>query len=96
MFRPIGRVESPFGWETDRRTLADGVSWIAIDPAFADGLKGIEAGMRLLVLFHFHRSEPGALQQHPRGDASRPKRGVFALRSPRRPVEPGAPGGSTA
>ena len=41
--------------------------------------------MTLLVVFVFHRSEGHELLQHPRGDRSRPKRGVFALRSPNRP-----------
>jgi tRNA-Thr(GGU) m(6)t(6)A37 methyltransferase TsaA len=38
-----------------------------------------------MVIFVFHRSAGFDLQQHPRGDATRPLRGVFALRSPRRP-----------
>ena len=38
-----------------------------------------------MVVFHFHRSRGYELLQHPRGDPSRPRRGVFALRSPRRP-----------
>jgi tRNA (Thr-GGU) A37 N-methylase len=35
--------------------------------------------------FYFHRSAGYELSQHPRGDRTRPKRGVFTLRSPRRP-----------
>jgi tRNA-Thr(GGU) m(6)t(6)A37 methyltransferase TsaA len=38
-----------------------------------------------MVVFYFHRSQGFDLLQHPRGDRSCPKRGVFALRSPRRP-----------
>lgn len=38
-----------------------------------------------MVVFYFHRSQGYDLCQHPRGDQSRPQRGVFALRSPRRP-----------
>ena len=41
--------------------------------------------MALLVVFVFHRSQGFDLLQHPRGNQSRPKRGVFALRSPNRP-----------
>jgi tRNA-Thr(GGU) m(6)t(6)A37 methyltransferase TsaA len=37
------------------------------------------------VIFHFHKSEGFDLLQHPRGDPSRPRQGVFGLRSPRRP-----------
>jgi tRNA-Thr(GGU) m(6)t(6)A37 methyltransferase TsaA len=38
-----------------------------------------------MVVFYFHRSQGYDLTQHPRGDPRRPKRGVFTLRSPRRP-----------
>jgi formylmethanofuran dehydrogenase subunit E len=38
-----------------------------------------------MVVFYFHRSRGFDLLQHPRGDKSRPRRGVFSLRSPRRP-----------
>ncbi len=38
-----------------------------------------------MVIFHFHKAEGYDLHQHPRKDLERPKRGVFALRSPRRP-----------
>jgi tRNA-Thr(GGU) m(6)t(6)A37 methyltransferase TsaA len=38
-----------------------------------------------MVVFYFHRSQGFDLLQHPQGDRSRPRRGVFALRSPRRP-----------
>ena len=50
------------------------------------GLKGLEPGRQVMVVFHFHRA-PGQydLCQHPRGDSSRPRRGVFALCSPHRP-----------
>lgn len=60
-------------------------SRISIDPTLAEGLKGLEPGIRIMVIFHFHRSQRYALLQHPRGDEKRPQRGVFALRSPRRP-----------
>jgi len=49
---------------------------------------GIEPGMRLQIMFWMHRlteEHRRILQCHPRGDRSRPKRGVFALRSPMRP-----------
>ena len=37
------------------------------------------------MLFYCHRSTGYDLQVHPRGDRSRPLRGLFAVRSPRRP-----------
>jgi tRNA-Thr(GGU) m(6)t(6)A37 methyltransferase TsaA len=51
----------------------------------AEGLKGLEPGRQILVVYYFHRSDGYDLCQHPRGDRHRPRRGVFALRSPRRP-----------
>jgi len=38
-----------------------------------------------MVVFHFHLVQSYALLQHPRGDRSRPRRGVFALHTPYRP-----------
>ncbi|MBN1178024.1 MAG: tRNA (N6-threonylcarbamoyladenosine(37)-N6)-methyltransferase TrmO [Anaerolineae bacterium] len=46
---------------------------------------GLEPGDDIVVLFYFHRSDGRPLQVHPRGDLSRPLRGVFATRSPARP-----------
>jgi tRNA-Thr(GGU) m(6)t(6)A37 methyltransferase TsaA len=56
-----------------------------LNPDLTAGLKGLEPGMAVLVIFNFHRSEDYELLQHPCGDRTRPRRGVFALRSPNRP-----------
>ena len=66
-------------------TMRAGESIIVLDPALEPGLEALEKQDKILVLFHFHLSEGWTLRQHPRGDKTRPKRGVFALRSPRRP-----------
>mgnify|MGYP006310228113 CR=1 FL=1 len=85
VFRPIGRVEN----EIDEWAMPDVIraveSRIVLDPAYVDGLKGLAAQKRVMVVFYFDRADGYALQQHPRGDASRPLRGVFALCSPNRP-----------
>ena len=60
-------------------------SRIILDPTLSEGLRGLVPGEQIMVIFSFHRSEGYDLRQHPRGDRSRPQRGVFALRSPRRP-----------
>ena len=60
-------------------------SRIVLDPNYEPGLTSIQAGGQLMVLFHFHKSQGYDLLQHPRKDPSRPKRGVFALRTPSRP-----------
>jgi tRNA (adenine37-N6)-methyltransferase len=87
-FKPIGYVENDFS-EPVPADLTEEIeaaeSRIVLEPALLKGLSGLEPGQQILVLFHFHRSEGYELLQHPRGDRSRPKRGVFALRSPYRP-----------
>ncbi len=61
-------------------------SVIEILPSYAEGLQGIEPGQALVIVFQFHLSQaPAPLLQYPQGDTSRPRRGVFALRSPLRP-----------
>ncbi len=63
---------------------------IRLDPALEAGLMGLAPGDDILVLYWLHRSVGYELQLHPRGDPSRPLRGVFATRSPRRPNPIGA------
>lgn len=83
---PIGFVERAGGGEgrSIEELRAQPVR-IRLDPALTNGLLGLEAGSEILVLFHCHRSSNYDLQVHPRGDSSRPLRGVFATRSPSRP-----------
>lgn len=84
-FRTIGHVENAFDEPTAPETLRAVESRIILDPTLTEGLTSLEAGQSLLVIFVFHRSHGFELLQHPRGDKNRPKRGVFALRSPNRP-----------
>jgi tRNA-Thr(GGU) m(6)t(6)A37 methyltransferase TsaA len=84
-FRAIGHVENEFDEPTDAARLRNTISRIVIDPDLSDGLTGLNDGAKMLVVFHFHQSEGYDLRQHPRGDRNRPKRGVFTLRSPKRP-----------
>ena len=85
VYRAIGRVENSFDDPAPVDDLLACESRIVLDPTLTAGLQGLEPGQRVTVLFQFHRSGDYDLCQHPRGDRSRPKRGVFALRSPRRP-----------
>ena len=84
-FRAIGYVENEFREPAKPDVLTASLSHILIDPELLEGLSGLEPGMALLVVFVFHRAKGYDLLQHPRGDRSRPKRGVFSLRSPNRP-----------
>lgn len=59
---------------------------IEIDPAYQEGLRDVEAGQQIVVLFYFHKSPPFSpdllIQKPPHRD--RPF-GVFSICSPRRP-----------
>jgi tRNA-Thr(GGU) m(6)t(6)A37 methyltransferase TsaA len=80
--RAIGHVENEFDEPAapDKIRLVD--SCLVIEPALADGLKDLEVGQQIMVVFYFHRSEGFDLLQHPRGDQNHPRRGVFSLHSP--------------
>ncbi|PJB66319.1 MAG: tRNA (N6-threonylcarbamoyladenosine(37)-N6)-methyltransferase TrmO [Armatimonadetes bacterium CG_4_9_14_3_um_filter_58_7] len=54
----------------------------------AEALDGLSIGDNLWVLYWMHRLDPDdrtLLRVHARGDISRPKRGVFAVRTQLRP-----------
>lgn len=85
--QPIGHVENGI-------TQLSGVVWedvesrIVIDPAFAEGLTGIEDFSHIIAICYLHRREPlsaDSLLVHPENRADIPAVGVFATRSPRRP-----------
>lgn len=82
---PIGFIENVFNDPCDWGRVRDDESLIILDPNLATGLKGMLPGQQVMVLFHFDRIHKFDLLQHPRGDPDRPKRGVFTIRSPRRP-----------
>jgi len=58
---------------------------IEIFPPYAEAMDGIVSGQTIVVLFWLHKARRDILRVHPRGDTSRPMRGVFATRSPVRP-----------
>ncbi len=84
-FTPIGYVENDFDAPATPENIAAAESRIVVAPEFVEGLRGLEAGQQVMIVFHFHLVQSYALLQHPRGDPSRPKRGVFALHTPYRP-----------
>jgi tRNA-Thr(GGU) m(6)t(6)A37 methyltransferase TsaA len=85
VYHAIGHVENDFDEPASPSKIQAVESRIVLDPSLVEGLQGLEPGRRVMVVFCFHRSQGFDLLQHPRGDRSRPRRGVFALRSPRRP-----------
>ena len=86
--RPIGRVDSPV---TDPATAArqgdEGAPdcWLAFEPDVRAALEGLRPGDDIVVVTWLHLADRKVLQVHPRGDTSRPLRGVFATRSQHRP-----------
>jgi len=91
-YEPIGYVESEYNESSPREQIHNRESRIILDPQFSKGLKGLEPGQRLMVLFHFDRINEYQLHQHPRGDRDIPKKGIFAIRTPRRPNPIGVTG----
>jgi tRNA-Thr(GGU) m(6)t(6)A37 methyltransferase TsaA len=84
-YRAIGYVKNDFEGPSEPDKMRAAESRIVLKSELTGGLKGLEPGQQVMVVFYFHRSQGYDLYQHPRGDQSRPQRGVFALRSPRRP-----------
>lgn len=85
-FAPIGFVESDIkDVHTDPDAFMGKTSKIRVLDEYADGMFRLEEFDRLYIIFLFHLSSGYRLVIHPRGDPSRPKRGVFATRSPFRP-----------
>ncbi|MCB1520568.1 MAG: tRNA (N6-threonylcarbamoyladenosine(37)-N6)-methyltransferase TrmO [Hyphomicrobiaceae bacterium] len=82
----IGRIRSAYASPADcPKNTADRTepAAIEVDPAFADGLIGIDGYSHLVVLVWLDRSRRDVIVQSPR-HLDRPH-GVFALRSPVRP-----------
>jgi tRNA-Thr(GGU) m(6)t(6)A37 methyltransferase TsaA len=84
-YTPIGHVENDFRERAPAHEVRSARSRIVLNPGLTDGLTGLVPGQQVMVVFYFHRSQGFDLLQHPRGDTTRPRRGVFTLRSPRRP-----------
>jgi tRNA-Thr(GGU) m(6)t(6)A37 methyltransferase TsaA len=76
---------NPVGWIRK----SEGRTFIVIDRRYQPALLGVDELKSLWVFYWFDRNDSpdkrAILQVHPRGDASRPLRGVFATRSPFRP-----------
>lgn len=86
--RFVGRVESALKDRADAPRQADETTpeaWLVFDDDVAAGLDGLAPGDELFLLTWLHLADERALRVHPRGDPTRPPRGVFSTRSPRRP-----------
>jgi tRNA-Thr(GGU) m(6)t(6)A37 methyltransferase TsaA len=86
--RRIGVVKSPLddvGAAPKQGNEGGAEAWIVVDPAVREGLDGVSAGDRLVVLTWLHLGDRVALRVHPRDDEANPLRGVFSTRSASRP-----------
>ncbi len=85
-YRPIGFVENKAEDVPRHWTVSDVAGTLAILPQYEKGLSDLAPGQRIVVLFHFHRSDPFDAK-----DLCQAKRrtgeikGVFSICSPRRP-----------
>lgn len=85
---PIGRVESaltdPASAPKQGREGAPD-AWLVFDVGVLDGLDGLRAGDRVVVVTWLDRADRAVLRVHPRDDPANPERGVFGTRSADRP-----------
>ncbi len=80
--RPVATVHR------DDDEFPEGECIIEVRPELKPALLRLQPGDRIQVMWWMHRLDEEArsiLQGHPRGNRRKPKRGVFALRSPMRP-----------
>ena len=83
---PIGYVRTKADKIPRHWRLSEVEGTLEIDPQYTEGLRDIQPGQRIVVLFHFHKSPPFIerllVQTPPHKDRSF---GVFSVCSPRRP-----------
>ncbi|MFI5179789.1 MAG: tRNA (N6-threonylcarbamoyladenosine(37)-N6)-methyltransferase TrmO [Thermoanaerobaculia bacterium] len=61
-------------------------AWLEAKPRVAEGLQGIAPDQEIILITWLHEARRDPLRVHPRGDESAPLMGVFATRSPDRPI----------
>ena len=85
-FEPIGFVKTAVGKVPRHWTVSEAEGLIVVNEGYAEGLKDVEAGQRIVVLFYFHQSPqftPEFLVQTPPHRNER--LGIFSICSPIRP-----------
>lgn len=87
LLRPIGVVRSPFADPVGMPIQPAGARGVQgaveVFPEFCEGLADLGEFSRIVLVYHFHRSEGFSLLVVPfLGDG---EHGVFAIRAPRRP-----------
>jgi tRNA-Thr(GGU) m(6)t(6)A37 methyltransferase TsaA len=88
LLEPIGWIRSELKDTKDApRFYTDGApnARLELDARLCDAMDGIKVGDDIVIVTWLHLANRETLKVHPRGDLSRPKRGVFSTRSPHRP-----------
>jgi len=84
--KPIGFVQTDVEQVPRHWTVSDVEGRLVIDEAYLEGLRDIEVGQRIVVIFHFHQSQPFSsdflIQKPPNREE---RMGVFSICSPIRP-----------
>jgi len=84
----VGRIRSPIKSReesVDQGRVAETLVDLVIFSDYKAGVEGLEKEKYIIILTWMHQADRDVLTVHPRGDCSRPKRGVFSTRSPDRP-----------
>ena len=88
LLEPIGWIRSELKNTKDApRFYTEGApnAHLELNARLWDAMDGIKVGDDIVVITWLHLANRETLKVHPRGDLSRPKRGVFSTRSPHRP-----------
>ena len=88
VLRPIGWVESPLVEPDAAPNQGDEGApdaWLVLDDSVRPAMSDLMVGAEAIVLTWLDRADRDTLVVHPRGDPSRPPRGVFSTRSQNRP-----------
>jgi tRNA-Thr(GGU) m(6)t(6)A37 methyltransferase TsaA len=88
LLEPIGWIRSELKKKEDApRFYTEGApnARLELDSRYWDGMDGIMVGDDIVVITWLHLASRQILKVHPRGDLTRPLRGVFSTRSPNRP-----------
>jgi tRNA-Thr(GGU) m(6)t(6)A37 methyltransferase TsaA len=88
LLEPIGWIQSELKRKEDApRFYTEGApnARLELDARFWDAMDGIKVGDDIVVITWLHLANRHTLKVHPRGDLTRPLRGVFSTRSPNRP-----------
>ena len=86
--QPIGWIRSELKNTKDApRFYTEGApnARLELEARVLDALDGIKVGDDIVVITWLHLANREILKVHPRGDLSRPKRGVFSTRASHRP-----------